>query len=423
MKRLNILAFLLLAAPLVILFVALRHAAINVPYWDQWELVGLLAKNHQHALTFFDLSAQHNEHRIFFPRLVMLGLASLSGWDTRWEIWAGALMLLATTGLLARAHLRFETSASRGVWLFAPVLWLLLSFRQSHNLFWGWQIQIFMCQFFAVVACLALATHRRWTALGIAVVASIAASYSFAAGLGLWPVGIACLVAYRSWRQLAVWLLASAAVLTSYFVSYVKPGGHPSIWAFLEQPVHALRVFAEGLGGTLGWSPTAATVMGTIVLALTAYLAGLAVQGHLDATRFAIALPFLLFSAATAALVVLGRAGFDAEYGFASRYTTLCGLGLFGLHQGILATRPAVRQRLFTVFLALAVVGAGSSIHAGLADVDVTRGQRLEMRATLLSFEDRTDTELAQLYPQGAIVRERAPVLRHLGLSVFRPRR
>ena len=59
---------------------------VDVPYWDQWRLVPLLAALDDGTMRVSDLWAIHNEHRVLFPRLVMLGLAQLSGWNTRWEM-------------------------------------------------------------------------------------------------------------------------------------------------------------------------------------------------------------------------------------------------------------------------------------------------------------------------------------------------
>ncbi len=60
---------LALFPPLYILYLITRYG-IDVPFLDQWEFVPLLGNFRSGALSFHDLWAQHNEHRIFFPRLI-----------------------------------------------------------------------------------------------------------------------------------------------------------------------------------------------------------------------------------------------------------------------------------------------------------------------------------------------------------------
>src|SRR4051794_2788618 len=68
-------AAVLVMAPACVCGFYVFHNAVDVPSWDQWELVGLLVKSSHGELRFADLHAQHNEHRVLFPRLLMLGLA------------------------------------------------------------------------------------------------------------------------------------------------------------------------------------------------------------------------------------------------------------------------------------------------------------------------------------------------------------
>ena len=87
-------AFTLL--PLAALVAILWRCHVDVFYWDQWELVPVVDKAFQGTLSFADLWAQHNEHRPFFPRLVMVSLA----WATGWNVWAGVTANVALISIL-----------------------------------------------------------------------------------------------------------------------------------------------------------------------------------------------------------------------------------------------------------------------------------------------------------------------------------
>src|SRR5262245_35820129 len=64
----------LAAFPFLILIWAVARYSIDVPFLDQWDLVPLIDKMYQGQLTFHDLWMQFNEHRILFPKIIMLGL-------------------------------------------------------------------------------------------------------------------------------------------------------------------------------------------------------------------------------------------------------------------------------------------------------------------------------------------------------------
>ncbi|HZS38481.1 MAG TPA: hypothetical protein VFF06_16715, partial [Polyangia bacterium] len=61
--------------PAIALAAFVWRFGVDVPYWDQWELVPLLKGAHDGTLRAADFFALHNEHRLVVPRLIMLGLA------------------------------------------------------------------------------------------------------------------------------------------------------------------------------------------------------------------------------------------------------------------------------------------------------------------------------------------------------------
>ncbi len=93
---------MLTLAPLVFLLCVIFKYAVAVPYWDQWELVPLLEKMDAGGLTFHDLWAQHNEHRILFPKIIMLALARLTGWNTYYELTVNVVLALVLFAVFVR---------------------------------------------------------------------------------------------------------------------------------------------------------------------------------------------------------------------------------------------------------------------------------------------------------------------------------
>src|SRR5436190_1531208 len=66
---------LLLLCPVISTLVYIARYGVNVPFLDDWLFIEFMQKYMTQGITLHDLFAQHNEARILFPRLVMLGLA------------------------------------------------------------------------------------------------------------------------------------------------------------------------------------------------------------------------------------------------------------------------------------------------------------------------------------------------------------
>ena len=59
-----VLLFVLGSLPAFFLFGEIRRNAVNVPFMDDWQFIPLLEKASQGQLTFGDLWAPHDEHRL-----------------------------------------------------------------------------------------------------------------------------------------------------------------------------------------------------------------------------------------------------------------------------------------------------------------------------------------------------------------------
>ncbi len=93
----SLLLLLLIFAPALYTAKLVVRYAVDVGCWDMWENGELLGKWHEGKLTFHDLYAPQIQHRILFPRLIIIALTNLSGGDFRWEdyITFGAVVLSA----------------------------------------------------------------------------------------------------------------------------------------------------------------------------------------------------------------------------------------------------------------------------------------------------------------------------------------
>lgn len=427
----RVVAWLAIAVPIGISMNFVARFGVDVPYWDQWDFIPLLEHAARGDLRFSELAGQHNEHRILFPRLIMLGLARLTRWDVRAEMWAGWSMLVLTALVLHLELRQRGRPPSLTAWGTVPAAWLLLSLRQWENLLWGWQFQIVLAGLAAVVALWALLTPSPLR-VGAGMGAGVVSSFSFASGLAVWPAGAVILLlapmkARRRLVLLGAWAAAASLTLATYLHDFVRPAHHPSPRGALEHPLDALGFFGTTLGASLiGSPPLLALIVGwTLILALGLLVVWLAAEPDgLARARFGLGL--VAFAVLVGALITVGRLGLDPLHWLgpaaSSRYATLMVLGVYGLYRASLEVDPTLRRRVLCGALILAIaVSSAMELGAEFSTGAREARRRRDLRAAVLALPNVSDSQLQGLYPQTNVVRERVPILRALGLGPVRP--
>ena len=184
---------ILLPAVLALLYV--RAFGVSVVYFDAWSVVRLFDKWSSGTLSLLDLLEQHNEHRMFFPK----GFELLLGWITVYnnvvemyvKMYLIQICFLATLIILLLA---FKDNVRAWLFIFAPVAFLIFSFRQYENMLFGFQINFAFTQTFGVLALFLLYVLGHGRLQKLAFVAALGsgtiASFSTAQGLFVWPAGL-----------------------------------------------------------------------------------------------------------------------------------------------------------------------------------------------------------------------------------------
>ena len=237
--------------PAILLIVCVSKYGVNVSYGDEWLMIPLLAKYHDHQLTWADLYQQHNEHRIVIPKLIYLAFSRFDHWNLHAEMYFSIAICLATSAALYYL-LRLTLSVSQRQRL---LLWIgcnlfIFSPTQAENWLWGFQLQMFIPNLCLVLALLALNSDRNWPVrFSLAAVATLTATFSFGNGLMLWPaVGLCLLLRRERISHLISWIALAAVVVTVYFIGYVSaPKSRPVDGTWLDYPSY----FLFFLGATL----------------------------------------------------------------------------------------------------------------------------------------------------------------------------
>ena len=434
-------------SPPILTLAAVARYGITVPFWDQWELPTILSRLESGEYRFVEFFAQHNEHRSVFPRLVFLGLARLSGYDVRWELYANVALAALTLVVLWRLLALTTRGIAPGLgrWLVVPVAWLVFSLVQFENWSWGWQLHVFLSVWATVVSFWALARWPgAWLGLLLACGAGFVAAFSFANGLlvlALVPLAVFGAGSDRAGRRLALLLVSVAVAVTvfaGYFAAYEKPLHHPALFGvdwltylsyvlmFTGAPVAAVDPELARLAGLLG------------IVALVAAIGWL--WRRAPASR-SLVLPWgllALYALGSAAVTGMARAGFGATQGVSSRYTTIAMLFWVSLVVlGSLTLRLAlgdagwrtmgqgrrIAAALIVVVVLGSVVSFGVTYRWGRLQLKARAAALRDAEECLLAYRRAPDGCLQALYPSVPALREWAAWLDAHGIGPFAPAR
>ncbi len=234
----------------------------RVPFQDEFSVLDTLQRVQTHRLTFTSLWQPHNEHRIFFPRLILAALAWASHWDSQvmmvvsWFAMTGAFFVIfvrlwRATDVGLRPWSAIAVVVAAG-WFFSPA--------QQENWLWGFQLAFFLVQVSTVLSLAALTSAKptAWR-LTFAVVFGVIATFSAAQGLIVWPALLVTGVCFARTNEerleiMAVLAGVAAVVGSAYLVNYHVVGStHLGLRVLLGQSLNLVRFFVGLLGAPLAF--------------------------------------------------------------------------------------------------------------------------------------------------------------------------
>ncbi len=407
-------ALLALSPPLFIARLISRYG-VDIPYADEWLWTPFLCKAHEHSLTVADFFAQHNEHRYFVPKLLLLILAPLTSGNTKGAMFFSLVLAALTSAALwyvlnrtvpSTANKRLLLLTLFNLVLFSPVQW--------ENWLWGYQFVLFFCNLLlAAGICVSISRCSLRTKFFLCLAIAAVATFSFGGGILAWVVTFPLALAIEPslgkrkiipW--LSAWLCGAGAAVVLYFFHYTKPAEHPPLFASSHPGDYFLYV-TTFLGGHLSKvDPTKSILVaaenGTLLLLL--YLGGLfwTIRSH-DADFRKKMLPWLGlggFAILNAFLAAATRIGFAVNQALDSRYTTfslfisLSVIGMFAVttttHFNREANRPALGPKwigiawLLTACPTLLLISHLNACWWGIGSMRESRISRLHGKAALL---------------------------------------
>ena len=353
------------------------HAMIThwvaVPLVDEWETPGAqLASFCRGSLSWADLFAQHNEHRLLVPRLIWLSLAILAGWDVRYEM--ALTFFFVCVGAVGLYKLLQIGGAPAGTRLILCLLLSLLLFspRGYDTFLVGAQGQTFIptiALVFALVINVGESSLAKKALLN-GLLAFIS-TYSFGNGMLIWLFGfpIAGSVAASSGQSQRrtrlrwglFYVAAGALSIGLYFVSYRHPSLSPPLVTPLAQSAAFGRFILVWIGAL--FSVKAPATFGALLLAAFAGLTLIALRQIRRAGNWQRHYPWLVlgtYTLASAAIAAIARLGFPGSMAADSRYTTFSSffyIALVGLAFSILNHNDAAQRVAARVSALVVLVG------------------------------------------------------------------
>ena len=374
-----------------------------VPFWDQWDEARLFIKPWlEGRLPWGAWFAAHNEHRIFFTRLLdMLVLWLNQQWDPILQMIVNAVLHAGYACGLAYALWRFTGRKSGGLICFLLMPFFALPFAAENTLH-GFQSQMYFLNIFAVITIVGLgfgAPGSGWWWFGLA--AAFLSIFTMASGflaavavIGL--TGLRMLRARGTNRRHWITFTGCLAVVVAGLVLNVSVPGHKPYQA--NSPI----MFWEVLVDFLAWPFGDHSVMAWFVclpLLITCVVYFQAAGKSPQAAELVLSLA--LWSFLQMAALAYGRA-----HGISNRYLDItCTLALASLASLFVLAENLEYRRLSRPFLAIVAVLWVGVLFAGLwqtarglmgTGADRTRGHYMELtRQWTLKEEDNLRAFLA----------------------------
>lgn len=308
--------------------------SVNVPRFDQWILPYWFEKFSTGDLTLKNLFAQHNSHRLFFPKLIFIGLSFASNWNIKWElyfnIFIAILTFLALHYLSQRTAQKLTQTSLNLANLSSSIL--LFSWVQHENWLWGFQIAIFLINLCVILSCLVLSTQsfKPQTRLTIAAFLCGIASFSSAQGLLSWlgmiPTVWTVEGSYKQKKhRLLVWIFLFIFSSLIYSINYrqetdtVPTVSDNKLFATIH---FFLNLIAVPFLDSNEWNWLLGGII--ILIFLSLIYSAITSDHKLDLNpNLSPWISISLFSLLCSLLIAVGRSGLGADYAIlASRYTT-----------------------------------------------------------------------------------------------------
>ena len=394
---------------------------LNIPFWDQWENVSLVIKQHQGILSMADLFSQHNENRPFFPRLIWIGLAGLTHYNVKAELWTNFLIALGTFGFFIQRSIRMwrENQVNVPPSLIPLLSLLVFNLGQRESWLQGFQTTMFLEMACVVTGMFFIAEDAAIPYL-VAILLGVVATFTMINGLLYWPIGLAVLFLTASSKtratRIIAWLVFSGLCIGLFFLHWtISLHSGPSI--LFAHPFEWLLWILNFLGAPLMTFWYVAWIFGSLSIGLYVALLLNAIKGD----RWKPMIPYLaifLFVLITALIISVGRMEFGLRQSTVSRYLTLS-VWYWAALLVLLPLSSLKQLYVRLLYLSLTASLVALTIAGGWVGYVRLYQRILPSYQAVTSGQTIGDDSLSAIYPYPENIRSRVDFLRENKLSAW----
>lgn len=421
--------------PPIILSILIFKYYAGVPFWDEWDFIGLLQKFYPGNINISDLWSYHNEHRPFFPRLILLGMALLTGYRILPEL---IVNLIIAIGIFVSLIYIFKTIFSafkiKNYLPFFPVISLVVfSLTQWENWLWGWQVQIFL-NLLAVISGLKILSLRKINTgnLLMSIFLGIIATLSFANGLIYWVSGLILLIfkEQKSKKRMVIFWSA-LTVFIFYLYTRLTPGSQVFKADFSAHNIVLWAIYTLAFIGAplISMDGVGAFMAGLAGVLFFIYLIWLLKRFFLQ--KMKLFLPIIVlcsYSSGSAFLVSLGRYRLGLLQAISSRYVSFSNLFWLSLlavlfimkENTLLNGGYQVNKMRKTAKILYFLIISAILINSVLRSYNFYKQYHYLAPARQALIDDNNDEVLGRLYHNVEDLKLKREFLKKYKLNVFR---
>lgn len=409
----RILVIFLFLLPIAALFLCIQHYGVNVVFWDEWVIVQLYEDLASNGFSFAKLFAQHNEHRMFFPNIIMLITSYFTGWDVKAEMYISACMLSITYCVCVKTAIGKKVKDFTGKdALFAALTGgCLISVCQWENLLMGFQLAWYLIVISVIFSLVFYAKYFEKGGImdgSVTLVFATVATYSSLQGMAVWFMFAALYLflsfSKRKWGSLEKILpfsMVGTAEIAFYFYKYTIVQKHEQYK--MTNIVQCLEFMMKQIGYIFNNSnERVSLLLGTML-----FLAAILLMFYLIYTKkgdqYVVPVGMMMFGLGVILMISIGR----SNLALTSRYTTYALMILVGWlaiiyrevndNKSKLSANVEWRQIFVAaegMMIALCIVESLDSLEI----CGLTYTSRMEAREVLQNYKDMPFDSFKKVY-------------------------
>ncbi|QTM03440.1 hypothetical protein GQX62_07265 [Brachyspira hyodysenteriae] len=419
--NINASLYVIFASSILIYLIYLIVGSVNIVVADEWELVNYYDiiknsnKNIFELLSF--LFNQHNEHRIFFSRIISLPILELTKWNTTVITYISFIIYIVGCFFIIKY---FYKKDNRYISILMSFLFVILfSLRQRENTIWSFQIAwyiIFTATVLSFYFYYLYTINNKKVYIIFTIIFGIIASFSSAQGLIIWMSFLILLVLFFlskeisniNKKSLIMILLFGISCFILYFYGYHKPSNEE--FSFSSQ---ITNTFFIAISSSIYKNLFLGIVLFLLSIFITIYLI---INKKIVDNIFPLLL--LIFSYGFILSITISR----SSYGVASRYVTFTNLlpiALFILYFNNF-TNIFYKYKNF-IFVISVIIFMNNSIPALNSLYNEYRVRKI-LQYRLVNYKNFQNRDyLSGIYPWGTLndLKNRFSVLEKYNFNVF----